>query len=199
LLDEGISRLSTPTEGNLGFHGLDMQIAHELYAGLAPMYSLFRGQRQPGLVVIETRAFPVVATLAGDRKKEVGYGLTWEAVMRTVGFDLDKFGCTWHAAIAAFVAQCFVADAAKCYGDAATGYVVLPDLRKLKKPTCRKLIGPAKEPCERCYGEMWVCHLHPYRPFLDCPDCGGEGDEGVACVCNPGAGLPFKAGPFADN
>lgn len=181
---EGLTGLVTPPADNLGFNPESIAHAHRFFGMIAREFPLYQPGQARRRVAIETRAYPCLVALSGLAGKPPD---DRAAVMRTVGFDLKKFGCTESAAITAFAAQCFAKESARLYGDAATGIVAVPDPQKVKKHEGKRLIAPEKIPCSRCYGQLWVCEDHPHRPFADCPECGGG--VGMACVCNP-AGSP---------
>jgi len=125
-----ISCFSTPTEAKARGHAFYtwMLAGEELYNALAPRYPLYAGDAQRSGVAMETFPQAVACALAGERvsaknKLAIRTRLLMRAGLEVSAFDhIDEI----DAALCAIAAQHFVMNHYKAYGNADSGYIIVP-------------------------------------------------------------------------
>jgi predicted nuclease with RNAse H fold len=130
LAADRIACFSTPTEANARGHAFYtwMLAGEELYNALAPRYPLYAGDERRSGVSMETFPQAVACALAGEtvsakNKLAVRTQLLVRAGLKVSAFkhidDID-------AALCALAAQYFVRNHYKAYGNADSGYIIVP-------------------------------------------------------------------------
>ncbi len=132
LAADRISCFSTPTLAKASGHAFYtwMFAGQELYAALAPAFPLYGGGRPAGPVCFETYPQAIACAFAGSRvsaktgsKKAVRGALLEKAGLDPgVLHNIDEI----DAALCALTARRFMEGTYKAYGDAATGFIVVP-------------------------------------------------------------------------
>lgn len=132
LAADRISCFSTPTLAKARGHSFYtwMFAGQELYSALAPDFPLYRGGKPEARVCFETYPQAVACAFAGTRvsaeaktKMEIR-----RALLARAGIDPTRFASIDEidAALCALTARRFAQNDFKAYGDAATGFIVVP-------------------------------------------------------------------------
>lgn len=133
LAADRIACFSTPTLAKARGHAFYtwMFAGQELYAALAPDFPLYAGGRRPALpMCFETYPQAIACTFAGEcvSAKSGSKRTVRGALLKKAGLDpkvlhnIDEI----DAALCALTARRFAEGRFKAYGDAATGYIIVP-------------------------------------------------------------------------
>lgn len=134
-----ISCFSTPTLEQARGHAFYtwMFAGQELYAALGPDYPVYAGDGRRARVAIETFPQAVACAWAGGLVSAKGKLAVRTALLRAAGTEpaphvtrIDEI----DAALCAHAAREFAAGTFKAYGDAAGGYIIVPDAPLARQP-----------------------------------------------------------------
>jgi len=125
-----ISCFSTPTEAKARGHAFYtwMLAGEELYNALAPHYPLYAGDARRSGVAMETFPQAVACALAGETVSAKGKLAIRTTLLARAGLEasaLDHIDDV-DAALCALAAKHFVMNQYKAYGDAGSGYIIVP-------------------------------------------------------------------------
>jgi len=132
LMKTGISCFPTPTRAAAEAHPKNwfgwMLAGAELFERLERTYPLYDGQSKAGRVCFETFPQATACAIAGKAVSARDKTTVRRRLLRKVGVDISALTNIdlVDAALCAWVAYQFVKCATVAYGEAATGYIVLP-------------------------------------------------------------------------
>ncbi len=130
LAQDRISCFSTPTEEKARGHSFYtwMHAGHALYSALADHYPIYTSDARRSHVAIETFPQAVACALAGRHVSARQKLPLRRALLRDAGLDPTSLRTIDEvdAALCALAARHFATHTAKLYGDAPTGFIIVP-------------------------------------------------------------------------